>query len=84
MKLSLLFESPGSKCPQCGAVCQATEEISVKCPKCDFTFQRKSKANTFEVDLVEPELKISGRWGGPLADKFSATKSMNPSKITGA
>jgi hypothetical protein len=84
MRLSLLFEAPGLTCPQCSGICQETEDTSITCPKCRFVFRRKTNQNTFETELIKPELKVSGRWGGPLADKFSATKSMNPSKITGA
>lgn len=84
MRLNVLYEAPGAICPQCGSVCQMTRNSQTVCPECGFVFYKKPMGNIQEPDLVTPELAVSGRWGGPFADKFSATKYKNPYRITGA
>ncbi len=85
MKLTALTESKVAylACPSCGSKCpMEVKSHTAKCPSCNFSFAVDTHAATHADDGLEPPyIQFSARYGGPFADKTSATTNGRPLKM---
>jgi len=85
LKLSALTENRVAylSCPNCGAKCpMQVNKNTASCPVCKFDFATDTFAAMHADDGIKPPyIQFSGRYGGPFADKLSATTAGRPSRM---
>jgi hypothetical protein len=85
LKLSALSESTVAylNCPSCGTKApMQVEKHTARCPDCMVSFAVDvNSASHSDVGLEPPYIQFSARYGGPFADKLSATTAARPLRM---